>query len=176
MGKDRGGGGGKQKLRPPNGPDSPALPYSSSQPERVEPTASTSHSKPPNFIPNPKKPRNPNWVSRNRRGPLVKQQFVKKSEVGSSNDQVGSGRIVETATGQQEEHEEKEEEEEKERIAIGVGVAGEDVGASESRKSHEDDDYDVVSRLEELQLGVQEPELSDEQLRITDQAQADEVI
>lgn len=102
---------------------------------------------------------------------------MKKSEVGSSNDQVGSGRIVETATGQQEEHEEKEEEEEeKERIAIGVGVAGEDVGASESRKSHEDDDYDVVSRLEELQLGVQEPELSDEQLRITDQAQADEVI
>ncbi|XP_028960310.2 uncharacterized protein [Malus domestica] len=175
MGKDR-GGGGKQKLRPPNGPDSPSLPSSSSQPERVERTASTSYSKPPNFIPNPKKPRNPNWVSRNRRGPLVKQQFVKKSEVGSSNDQVGSGRIVETATGQQEEHEEKEEEEEKERIAIGVGVAGEDVGVSDSRKSREDDDYDVVSRLEELQLGVQEPELSDEQIRINDQAQEDELL
>ncbi|PHT26909.1 hypothetical protein CQW23_33484 [Capsicum baccatum] len=34
---------------------------------------------------------------------------------------------------------------------------------------------DVWTRLEELQLGVEEPELSPEQLRINDQAQEDEI-
>ncbi|BFG30969.1 hypothetical protein CerSpe_172430 [Prunus speciosa] len=68
--------------------------------------------------------------------------------------------IGEKAKGQQE----KQEEEEEEIIAV---------EASESRKGEDDD---VLSRLEELQLGVEEPKLSDEQLRIDDQAQEDELL
>ncbi|XP_021804247.1 E3 ubiquitin-protein ligase RNF14 [Prunus avium] len=69
--------------------------------------------------------------------------------------------IGEKANGQQEKQEEEEEEE---IIAV---------EASESRKGEDDD---VLSRLEELQLGVEEPMLSDEQLRIDDQAQEDELL
>ncbi|CAL9028854.1 unnamed protein product, partial [Prunus brigantina] len=47
------------------------------------------------------------------------------------------------------------------------------VEASESRKGEDDD---VLSRLEELLLGVEEPKLSDEQLKIDDQAQEDELL
>ncbi|KAL6279571.1 hypothetical protein ACE6H2_016452 [Prunus campanulata] len=68
--------------------------------------------------------------------------------------------IGEKVNGQQE----KQEEEEEEIIAV---------EASESRKGEDDD---VLSRLEELQLGVEEPKLSDEQLRIDDQAQEDELL
>lgn len=66
--------------------------------------------------------------------------------------------IGEEGNGQQEKHQEEE------IIAV---------ESSESRKGEDDD---VLSRLEELQLGVEEPKLSDEQLRIDDQAQEDELL
>ncbi|PQQ03171.1 E3 ubiquitin-protein ligase RNF14 [Prunus yedoensis var. nudiflora] len=81
--------------------------------------------------------------------------------------------IGEKVNGQQE----KQEEEEEEIIAVEASESrkgeDDDVEASESRKGEDDD---VLSRLEELQLGVEEPKLSDEQLRIDDQAQEDELL
>lgn len=52
----------------------------------------------------------------------------------------------------------------------------EEIIAVEASESSKGEDDDVLSRLEELQLGVEEPKLSDEQLRIDDQAQEDEVV
>lgn len=49
---------------------------------------------------------------------------------------------------------------------------GETIEVSESSDGVDE----VLSRLEELQLGVEEPELSEQQLRINDQLQEDEVI
>ena len=67
--------------------------------------------------------------------------------------------------GKQEEEEEEEEE--------GEGRGGEE--RSEVSESSEGMDG-VFSRLDELQLGMQEPELSEEQLRINDELQEYEVI
>ena len=86
---------------------------------------------------------------------------VNKSEVGSLNSldsQLGSLSIAEKVI---EKEEEKEEEEEEDRTEV-----------SESSDQGVDG---VLSRWEELQLGVQEPELSEQQLRINDQLQEDEV-
>ncbi|BBH02836.1 NDR1/HIN1-like 8 [Prunus dulcis] len=66
--------------------------------------------------------------------------------------------IGEEANGQQEKQEEEE------------------IIAVEASESSKEEDDDVLSRLEELQLGVEEPKLSDEQLRIDDQAQEDELL
>ncbi|CAB4279154.1 unnamed protein product [Prunus armeniaca] len=52
----------------------------------------------------------------------------------------------------------------------------EEIIAVESSESRKGEDDDVLSRLEELQLGVEEPKLSDEQLSIDDQAQEDELL
>ncbi|XP_008238208.1 PREDICTED: E3 ubiquitin-protein ligase RNF14 [Prunus mume] len=52
----------------------------------------------------------------------------------------------------------------------------EEIIAVEASESSKGEDDDVLSRLEELQLGVEEPRLSDEQLRIDDQAQEDELL
>ena len=84
---------------------------------------------------------------------------VNKSEVGSLNSldsQLGSLSI---AVKVNEKEEEKEEEEDRTEV-------------SESSDQGVDG---VLSRWEELQLGVQEPELSEQQLRINDQLQEDEV-
>jgi E3 ubiquitin-protein ligase RNF14 len=98
--------------------------------------------------------RNSRWVSKNRRA----HGFKPKPEVGCLNSldsQLGSLSIAEKVNEKQEKEEEEEEEEE-ERTSEGVDG--------------------VFSRLEELQLGTQEPELSEELLRINDQLQEDELL
>ena len=101
-------------------------------------------------------------VSKNRRAHRPKPMSVNKSEVGSLNSldsQLGSLRIAEKVNEKEEEKEEEEEEEDRTEV-------------SESSDQGVDG---VLSRWEELQLGVQEPELSEQQLRINDQLQEDEV-
>ena len=85
---------------------------------------------------------------------------VNKSEVGSLNSldsQLGSLSIAEKVIEKEEDKEEEEEDRTEVSESSDQGVDG------------------VLSRWEELQLGVQEPELSEQQLRINDQLQEDEV-
>ncbi|KAB5573859.1 hypothetical protein DKX38_001053 [Salix brachista] len=109
------------------------------------------------------------------------QQYIKKSEHKPSNSQVGSlnspnsdplssstevgsSNCGEKVNGNKEKHlhetkkEEIEEKKEESQPDYGNGVDG------------------VVTRLEELFLGVEEQELSEEQLRINDQLQEDELL
>jgi E3 ubiquitin-protein ligase RNF14 len=109
------------------------------------------------------------------------QQYIKKSEHKPSNSQVvslnspksdppssstevGASSFGEKVNENMEKHlhetkkEEIEEKKEESEPDNGNGVDG------------------VVTRLEEFFLGVEEPELSEEQLRINDQLQEDEVI
>lgn len=103
--------------------------------------------------------RNSRGGSKNRRAHRPKPMSVDKSEVGSLNSldsHLGSLSIAEKVN----EKEEEKEEEEEDRTEVSESSEGVD---------------GVLSRWEELQLGVQEPELSEQQLRINDQLQEDEV-
>ncbi|EXB66532.1 E3 ubiquitin-protein ligase [Morus notabilis] len=132
----------------------------------LEPTATTTH-EPPIFNLPPARRRNPRWASRNRRGRGAKRGSVEKSEVGSLDSEVGSLTIDEAVDG-------KEESGDLAMVNDEVGeVRKEDC---ESSNDKDDDDDDIMGRLEKLRLGVEEPELSEEQLRINSQSQMDELL
>lgn len=55
-------------------------------------------------------------------------------------------------------------------------VGNEESETSKDKDKDEDGGEDVMERLEKLRLGVEEPELSEEQLKNNSQSQKDEVI
>lgn len=60
----------------------------------------------------------------------------------------------------------------------GLAMVNDEVGEvrkEDCESSNDKDDDDIMGRLEKLRLGVEEPELSEEQLRINSQSQMDEV-
>ncbi|CAK9173419.1 unnamed protein product [Ilex paraguariensis] len=155
------------------------------------------------FIPNAPRPsrnrRNSNWVSRNRRSLVGKPRFVKKSDLDSlssseknstkeeddsSIDGYGlasktdsNGGVTELSSSRSCKEDNVQIEEDEKYIDGHSSVAnnGLDGGTLEGSDSIKDVD-DIASRLGELMLEVKEPELSDEQLRICDQLQEDELL
>ncbi|MCD9559536.1 hypothetical protein HAX54_017536 [Datura stramonium] len=103
--------------------------------------------------------RNSKRVSRNRCAYGVNGKFEKESEDEESSRELGvlSSCVEEKLSSDKEEK------------------SGDSVDKVEGSGLHNDVDG-VWRRLEELQLGAEEPELSPEQLRINDQAQEDELL
>lgn len=121
-------------------------------------TSSTSNFNPSSRI-------NFKWVSKNGGTQVKKSVLEPKYDEGGSNFGENGG-VLEVDERESEVGERKCEVDE-------VMVGGEKIEGSEL--SEESGVDDVVRRLEELQFGVEEVELSEEQIRINDQAQEDEV-
>lgn len=121
----------------------------------------------------------PVGVSRNRRGRAFKPRFVDVGHTNSSREERSKegeeGEIKELGSLRRLNKEELCEEEEKGGGSVSELKNDSNGESIEEPDSVEDVDY-VGRRLEELQLGVAEAELSEEELRINDQLQEDEVI
>ncbi|PON48287.1 E3 ubiquitin ligase RBR family [Parasponia andersonii] len=158
-----------QSLRPKLVPASPPL---TSQPQNLEPT-STIGEPISNSVPRiSRNSRNPKWISRNRPGRGVKPRFVKKSEVGSLEGEVGLLSIDGRVDGQVE-NVEKDERGGRNCSGSVSGSKNEVVVESSKEESN-----DVIDVLEELRprLSVEEPQLSEEQYRSNCQSQEDELL
>ncbi|GLT58565.1 hypothetical protein SLA2020_314480 [Shorea laevis] len=124
--------------------------------------------------------RNRKWLSRNQRAHLAKSNFIKKPDPNSMDEEVNSfdvesnnlsSEVTSLSIG-----EEAEREQENEGGEVAESYIKEDGEGNEGDETSEGADSFMSRRLEELQFGVEEPALSDEQLRINDQSQQDELL
>ncbi|XP_021292412.1 E3 ubiquitin-protein ligase RNF14 isoform X1 [Herrania umbratica] len=123
------------------------------------------------FTPKPSRThRNPNW--KYRRGHVAKPRFVKKSELISSKSELSSEDNKASLSVVEEVNCDEEENKGSEALESKIDGDGEEIEGDESQNSADG----VVSRFEELRLRVDEPELSEERLRINDQLQEDELL
>ncbi|GLT91245.1 hypothetical protein SLE2022_091420 [Rubroshorea leprosula] len=123
--------------------------------------------------------RNRKWLSRNQRAHLAKSKFTKKPDPNSLDEEVNSFDVESNNLSSEMTSltigEEAEREQENEGEEVAESYIKEDAKGKEGDETSEGADS-LMSRLEELQFGVQEPALSDEQLRINDQSQQDELL
>ncbi|XP_057977348.1 uncharacterized protein LOC131164283 isoform X1 [Malania oleifera] len=113
--------------------------------------------------------RNSRWVDRSRRAHPAQTRFVKKAEVGSSDWTKGVQQDEESEVTDRDGHALNSKADDSKEERVEGNELTQDPEFSERF-------HDVASRLEELNLGAEEPELSEEQLRINDQLQEDELL
>lgn len=111
--------------------------------------------------------RNSRWANQNRVAQMGKSQVVRKAELGFAKEEDSAGSFDPTLNLdlKNDKNEVNKEKKEKEEESIGG-----------SRLKEENEVVDVGKRLEELRISVQEPKMSEEQLKLNDQLQEDELL